>query len=134
MAAKVAPPPRVVIVTPAERGSRSGNRTTALRWSGLLRQLGVPVRIAEHWRDEPCDVLIAVHARKSADSVLAWARDRPGSPVAVLLAGTDVYPEFAPDAETLQVIERAVDYQAPQLITVKSLGYRLARAPAADQA
>jgi len=59
------------------------------------------------WNSEPCDLLIAVHAKKSAASVLAHAAAHPHAPVAVLLAGTDVYPRFDPDPETLRVLERA---------------------------
>lgn len=107
MPGSVAPPLRVAIVTPAARGSRSGNRTTALRWAGLLRQLGVRARVRERWQREPDDLLMAVHLRKTAESVLAFARERPDARVAVLLAGTDVYPEFAPDADAMAVLERA---------------------------
>lgn len=98
---------RVVIVTPASRGSRSGNRTTALRWAALLRRLGVAVRIAETWQGEPCDLLVAVHAVKSAPSVLAAAAAMPQLRIVVLLAGTDVYPHFEPLPETLAALQRA---------------------------
>ncbi len=99
--------PRVVIVTPAARHSTSGNRTTALRWAGLLRQLGASVRVVERWQGEPCDVLVAVHAVKTASSVLAAAAALPGVRIVVLLAGTDVYPRFDPPAEALRALERA---------------------------
>jgi putative glycosyltransferase (TIGR04348 family) len=98
---------RVVIVTPAPRGSRAGNRTTALRWAGLLRQLGASVRVAEHWHDQPCDLLVAVHAVKTMPSVLAAAAARPGLCIVVLLAGTDVYPNFRPEPDVLQALARA---------------------------
>jgi len=100
-------PPRVLIVTPAPRGSRAGNRTTALRWAGLLRQLGVHVQIREAWHGEPCDLLLAVHAAKSATSVARCALALPAVRIAVLLAGTDVYPDFRPDGPTMAAIERA---------------------------
>lgn len=97
----------MTIVTPAPRRSRLGNRTTALRLAGLLRGLGARVRIAERWRGEACDLLFAVHARKSAASVLAAAAALPHLRVAVLLAGTDIYPQFAPDAATTAALDRA---------------------------
>ena len=96
----VAEPLRIAIVTPAARGSRVGNRVTALRWAGLLRGLGHRPRVSSEWRDEPCDLLISVHAAKSAGAVRAARSARPDLPIATLLSGTDIYPTFAPDAAT----------------------------------
>jgi len=104
----MAAPARVaVVVTPAPRGSRSGNRVTALRWAAILRALGWRVRVRERWIDEGCGLLVAVHSVKSAASVLAASRAMPGLRVVVLLAGTDVYPRFAPDADTEAALLRA---------------------------
>lgn len=108
MASKAMPPRQnALIVTPARRGSRAGNRVTALRWAGLLRRLGAHVRVREQWRGEACDLLIAVHAVKSAPSVLAAAAALPRLRVVVLLAGTDVYPTFVADPNTVAALERA---------------------------
>ncbi|MCR9246601.1 MAG: TIGR04348 family glycosyltransferase [bacterium] len=108
MPRNVALPGSSVIVTPAPRGTRAGNRTTALRWAGLLRQLGIDVRITTEWRPEHAgDVLLAVHAAKTATSVMRFAGARPNHPIVVLLAGTDIYPEFHPDETTLAALERA---------------------------
>ncbi|MCA8964353.1 MAG: TIGR04348 family glycosyltransferase [Planctomycetes bacterium] len=96
-----------VLVTPAGPRSRSGNRVTALRWAALLRRLGVHTRVVEQWRGEPCELLVAVHAVKSRDSVLACAQARPATKLVVLLAGTDIYPQFHPDAATLAALTRA---------------------------
>lgn len=101
------PGPRVVIVTPAPRGSRAGNRTTALRWAALLRQLGAHVQVVDAWRGQACDLLVAVHAVKTAGSVLAAAAALPHVRVVVLLAGTDIYPHFEPNPDTLAALERA---------------------------
>ncbi len=98
---------RAVLVTPAGPRSRSGNRVTALRWAALLRRLGVHTRIVEQWRDEPCELLVAVHAVKSRDSVLACAASQPETKLVVLLAGTDIYPHFHPDAPTLAALTAA---------------------------
>ena len=98
---------RAVVVTPAPRGSRSGNRTTALRWAAMLRALGLAVRVRQEWCGEPCEVLIAVHAVKTAGSVLAALRAHPALPIVVLLAGTDVYPRFSPDADAAAALDRA---------------------------
>jgi len=103
----VADPLRISIVTPAMRGSRAGNRVTALRWAGLLRQLGHRPALTDRWRDQECDVLVTVHAQKSAPAVLAARAARPTLPIATLLSGTDIYPSFAPDAETLAALDAA---------------------------
>ncbi len=97
----------MVIVTPAPRASRHGNRVTALRWAMLLRRLGARVRVVERWAGEACGLLVAVHAVKSRDSVLAAAAALPGLRIVVLLAGTDIYPQFAPDPATLAALRRA---------------------------
>ncbi|HEX5051042.1 MAG TPA: selenoneine biosynthesis selenosugar synthase SenB [Planctomycetota bacterium] len=100
-------PLRVAIVTPSPRGSRSGNRVTALRWAGHLRRLGARVRIMETWQGPPCDLLVAVHAVKTAACVRQATAALPDLRVAVLLAGTDVYPQFAPDPEAAAALQRA---------------------------
>ena len=107
MVDSVATGQRIAIVTPAERSSRSGNRVTALRWAGLLRSLGHHVRIDRSWTNRPADVLVAVHAVKSAAAVLAAKRTNPIIRTVVLLAGTDIYPRFDPDATTLSAMEAA---------------------------
>lgn len=117
--------PRVVIVTPAPRGSRSGNRTTALRWAALLRRLHATVRVVERWQGEPCDLLVAVHVVKTAASVLAAAAALPKLRVAVLLAGTDVYPAFRPTTESLAVLDRADTLVALQPHGVDTLPHAL---------
>ncbi|HEY3122057.1 MAG TPA: selenoneine biosynthesis selenosugar synthase SenB [Vicinamibacteria bacterium] len=82
---------RIGLVTPAPRRSKSGNRVTALRWARLLRELGHRVAVEVDYRGQPWDVLIALHARKSARSIQRFTRARPGAPVVLALTGTDLY-------------------------------------------
>ena len=82
---------RIEIVTPAPRGSRVGNRITALRWARILRRLGHRVAVATRHQTDDLSVLVAVHAAKSHDAVIAARARRPDLPVAVLLSGTDLY-------------------------------------------
>jgi putative glycosyltransferase (TIGR04348 family) len=108
---------RILVVTPARRGARSGNRVTALRWARLLRSLGHAVAIAEAWRGERCDVLVALHARKSLASVERLRASRPDAPVVVALTGTDLYEDLPGSAEALRALDLAT-----RLVTLQPLG------------
>jgi putative glycosyltransferase (TIGR04348 family) len=95
------------IVTPAPRGSRAGNRATAVRWARLLRELGHRVVIAERYDGEPSDVLIALHARKSAAATLRSKREHPDRPVVLALTGTDLYHDLRSSRAAKRSLELA---------------------------
>ncbi len=107
------PPATIGIVTPEGGPRRGGNRVTALRWSLRLRELGHRAWVDVRWR-RPCDVLVAVHATKSAAAARAFAGAHPERPLLVLLAGTDVYPAFVPDPATLAALRAATRILALQ--------------------
>jgi putative glycosyltransferase (TIGR04348 family) len=113
--------PSICIVTPALADANNGNWQTARRWS---RMLGDDYRIdlAARWDGSPADAMVALHARRSADSVARWAAssgDGPHRPLLVVLTGTDLYRDIASDtdaqrslalADRLVVLhERAID-------------------------
>ncbi|HEX3759347.1 MAG TPA: selenoneine biosynthesis selenosugar synthase SenB [Kofleriaceae bacterium] len=85
------------IVTPAPPGTTLGNRVTALRWAKRLRELGWRVQIATAWTDEPCDLLVALHAYRSHDSLVRHAQAWPGVPRVLALTGTDLYAQLLHD-------------------------------------
>jgi putative glycosyltransferase (TIGR04348 family) len=102
------------MICPASPGSRAGNRTTALRWAAKLRALGHRVRIAGEYRGEPCDILIALHAHKSAASIARAGETFPDMPIVVALTGTDLYrdlPESVPAKQSLALAWRIVVLQ-----------------------
>lgn len=108
---------RILVVTPARPGSRNGNRVTALRWVRVLRKLGHAVRLAEAYQGERCDLLVALHARKSHASVARFREDRPRAPLVVALTGTDLYDELDHSPEAQDSLERAT-----RLVTLQPLG------------
>ena len=91
----------ISLVTPAAKRSRSGNRITAVRWARLLDALGHRVRVEERFQPGThSDLLVAIHAYRSASSVAAFREHHPDAPIVVLLAGTDVYRFQHSDPET----------------------------------
>ena len=94
--------PRLCLVTPALAEANNGNWQTARRWAGLLSG-HYRVRTVSSWsgnsaEDQADDGLLALHARRSADSVAAWATLSPGKPLALALTGTDLYRDIEDDA------------------------------------
>ncbi len=94
-------PPRILIVCPALAATNNGNWQTAWRWSQMLSPM-YEVSIVQAWNGEPFDAMLAMHARRSADSIARWAQskntntDAPG--LAVVLTGTDLYRDIQTDA------------------------------------
>jgi putative glycosyltransferase (TIGR04348 family) len=107
---------RLFIVTPAGAGLRNGNRHTALRWAGMLRALRHKVRVEVAWNGEPCDALIALHARRSHDSILRFFKTK--KPLIVTLTGTDLYRDLPDSAEaraSLDMAHRVIVLQSAAL-------------------
>lgn len=86
---------RIEIVTPAPPGSLHGNRVSAKRWQGFLRQLGYRVPITESWSGKDADLLIALHAYRSHASIKAFKLAHPHRPLILILTGTDLYRDMA---------------------------------------
>ncbi len=110
---------KIVLVTPAGSRQRTGNRVTALRWARLLSSLGHHVQVATAWHGQQADVLIALHARRSAASIHRFHRRRPGHPLVVVLTGTDLYRDLA----RVSAARRSLD-MATRLITLQEEGRR----------
>ena len=79
------------LVTPAPRGSRAGNRASANRWAAILRRLGHRVVVSTDYAGESADLMVALHAWRSADAIARFAADYPTRPLVVVLTGTDAY-------------------------------------------
>ena len=99
---------RISLVTPAGEQSRAGNRTTAARWAHILRELGHRVDVSLDDDGQGADMMVAVHAWRSAASIEAFAMAHPDRPLVVLLAGTDIYGfQHSHPKETLASLDHA---------------------------
>jgi putative glycosyltransferase (TIGR04348 family) len=108
---------RIQVVTPAPRHSRKGNRVTAVRWARILRKLGHRVEIREELEAGHCDLLVALHARKSHASVERFRKLHPERPLVVALTGTDLYRDLGSSPEAHRSLARA-----DRLIVLQSEG------------
>jgi putative glycosyltransferase (TIGR04348 family) len=82
---------KILVVTPAARESRAGNRVTADRWARILRRLGHRVTVTDSYTTQTADLLIALHARKSAPAVRRFRTKYPERPIIVAMTGTDLH-------------------------------------------
>lgn len=103
----------VRIITPGTRAANNGNWRTAQRWAKLIETVARPI-VQSHWEGEPADILIALHAHRSAESVLAARRAHPSLPIVVALSGTDLYrdlPASLVAREALDAADRIIALQ-----------------------
>lgn len=99
-----------MIITPRAQATNAGNWHTAARWARFLRRR-FHVTVAEQWDGAAADCLIALHARRSAESIHAFAAAFAHKPLVVVLTGTDLYRDIAHDRAaqcSLQVATRLV--------------------------
>ncbi len=99
----------VGIVTPATPETNNGNWRTAVRWARMLAPQ-FRTRVLQTWRGEPVDLLIALHARRSAASIAAWAAARDAhraGPLIVALTGTDLYRDIHHDQSAQRSLQHA---------------------------
>lgn len=122
--------PRITIVSPANARDNNGNWQTASRWAQFLSGRHA-VEVCAAWppegrpagQTEAPDLLVALHARRSATSLAAFGVAFPQRPTILVLTGTDLYRDIdsAPEA-------RASLEQASALVVLQEAG--LARLPA----
>jgi putative glycosyltransferase (TIGR04348 family) len=108
---------KIAIITPARGQVHTGNRTTADRWARLLIELGHHVNVRENWNGEECDVLIALHARRSFPAIQRFRNERLLAPLIVALTGTDLYGDMENSAEAIFSLELA-----SRIVVLQALG------------
>jgi len=100
----------VIIISPALRNANNGNWHTAHRWSRFLGER-YRVSLATEWRGPgagaSAECMIALHARRSADSIARFAQLQAGRPLIVVLTGTDLYRDIRSDASARRSLELA---------------------------
>jgi putative glycosyltransferase (TIGR04348 family) len=112
--------PVAFIVTPGTREANNGNWRTARRWAQFLAGIATPI-VQTEWNGEPADIAIALHARRSAGSVVRLKSSRPATPVVLVISGTDLYRDLPVSAEarrTLELADRIVVLQEDALVHV----------------
>ena len=97
----------LVIVTPALADANNGNWQTAQRWARMLGQ-AYRVHLVTDWSaDGPAadaEVMVALHARRSAVSVTAWRNVHPRGPLLLALTGTDLYRDVHNDPVAMRAL------------------------------
>jgi len=88
-------PMHIHIITPALASSLSGNRATAGRWQDFLEQSGHQVTVSVNFIHDPAkppvDMMIALHAWRSAEAINNFRAAYPEKPLILALTGTDIY-------------------------------------------
>jgi putative glycosyltransferase (TIGR04348 family) len=101
------PLPRVRIVSPALAAANNGNWHTSARWRSFLAPIATVDVTDSLAPGDDFDLLIALHARRSAAVISAARAQRPSLPIVVVLTGTDLYRDLDVDAAAKHSLECA---------------------------
>jgi putative glycosyltransferase (TIGR04348 family) len=110
---------KIALITPAAPGARNGNRGTAVRWAGMLRELGHKVSIQVDWDGSTTDLMLALHARRSHASIRNFAVCYPDRPLILTLTGTDLYRDIRSDEQAQLSLQLAT-----RMIVLQEMGLR----------
>jgi putative glycosyltransferase (TIGR04348 family) len=125
--------PSVVIVSPALAAANNGNWQTARRWQLLLGpHWRGRVRLTQRWPDAQAaddGMMLALHARRSAEAIQAWSERKKTHGLAVVLTGTDLYQDIATDTQAQRSLQLA-----RRLVVLQELGVAALPAAVRDKA
>ena len=116
---------KIQLVTPAPLRFNNGNKITALRWAKILRTLGHRVKVVQQYDSTPCDALIALHARRSYQSIRRFHRIYPERPLIVVLTGTDLYRDIRTHRSAQRSLTLATRIVALQQMALSELSESL---------
>jgi putative glycosyltransferase (TIGR04348 family) len=90
------------------QGALGGNRTTALRWARILRELGWDVIRSAKRESERADLILALHAVHTRGEVKQLGDKHPEAKLIVACTGTDIYEARADSQELLDRADRII--------------------------
>ena len=128
---------KVIIYVPLPRGTTRGNWITALRWADILRRLDHLVTVLDPSEFDAaiakdCDLLIALHARRSHAVVNAYRELAPSCPVVVALTGTDLQSDLGSGTERGAMVLETLAL-ADRIILLEPEGLKLLPATLRDK-
>lgn len=84
---------------------------TTERWAGIFRDLGHRVTVTRDYDGEVHEVMVALHARRSAEAIRLYRESCPDGSLVLALTGTDLYRDIHRDdaaRESLHYADRFV--------------------------
>ena len=108
---------RITLITPSLASARNGNSVTALRWARILKELGHRVVMEQTYDGKGCDLMIALHALRSHESIRLFKEMHPDLPLVVALTGTDLYRDIRINPNAQRSLELAT-----RLIVLQPMG------------
>lgn len=70
-----------------------------------MEELGYSVGVTESWSGGDADLLVALHAYRSHQSIVEFQKKYPSRPIVLILTGTDLYRDMAIHGEVLRSME-----------------------------
>jgi putative glycosyltransferase (TIGR04348 family) len=116
---------KIQLITPAPLRFNNGNKITAVRWSRIFRKLGHKVIIEQRYTGKSCDLLIALHARRSYKAIRRFHELHPDLPLVVVLTGTDLYRDIQVDRDAQRSLEIATRLVVLQTMALAELPKQL---------
>ena len=119
---------RILLHVPLARGSTRGNWITALRWEKILTQMGHTVCTVDPAEFESAahgayNLLIALHARRSADVITKFRSAAPQAKIIVALTGTDLHIDFMRGADGFDKVNGSIE-AADRIVLLEPQGLK----------
>ncbi len=105
-------PKIITIATPYQADANNGNWRTAHRWQSLLSAdyrviVQGDSRTAKSNESETTQILIALHARRSAGIIQQFRHEHHDKPIIVVLTGTDLYKDLPHNIDAQESLRMA---------------------------